>query len=103
MPNREERARQFLPFDALKGFEEALREKEIEAVEKIELAEEQIEEISNQLKLLEKGSEIEIIYYEKQQYFKMIGKVEKIDSRKKQLYVNEKKINFVDIFKIMLR
>ena len=30
MLSREERARQFMPFDALKGFNEALREKEKE-------------------------------------------------------------------------
>ena len=33
------RAKQFLPFDALKGLQEALREKEIEHEEKIELSE----------------------------------------------------------------
>ena len=40
MVSRESRARQFLPFDALNGFEEALREKEIEYEEKIELTDE---------------------------------------------------------------
>ena len=32
--SRSDRARQFLPFDALKGLQEALREKEIELDEK---------------------------------------------------------------------
>ena len=37
-----DRAKQFLPFDALSGFREALREKEIEYEEKIELTEQTI-------------------------------------------------------------
>ena len=35
-----ERAKQFMPFAALKGYEEALRQKEKIVVEKIELSEE---------------------------------------------------------------
>ncbi len=34
--SREERAKQFMPFAALKGYEEALREKEKEVEEKME-------------------------------------------------------------------
>ena len=49
--SRENRARQFLPFDALKGLQEALREKEIELDERKELSEESIEELSNNLQL----------------------------------------------------
>lgn len=100
MLTREERAKQFLPFDALKGFSEALREKEIEYVEKIELSEDQIEEISNQLKLIEINSIIEIIYYHDRQYFKTTGRVKKIDIIKKQIVIEETKINFIDIFKL---
>ena len=40
MASRADRAKQFLPFDALKGLQEALREKEIENEEKKELSEE---------------------------------------------------------------
>ena len=35
-----DRARQFLPFDALKGFKEAIKERQKIKVEKIELSEE---------------------------------------------------------------
>ena len=44
--SRIERAKQFLPFDALTGLQEALRqiEKEMEYDEKIELSEESLEE-----------------------------------------------------------
>ena len=47
--NRTSRAKQFLPFDALVGFQEALREKEIEHEEKKELTEESYEDLEIQL------------------------------------------------------
>ena len=37
--SREDRAKQFMPFDALKGLQEALREKEIEYEQRKELTE----------------------------------------------------------------
>ena len=40
--NRIARAKQFLPFDALKGLQEALKEKEIEYEERKELSEDSL-------------------------------------------------------------
>ena len=45
--NRVTRAKQFLPFDALKGLQQALKEKEIEHEEKKELAEDTLTELNN--------------------------------------------------------
>ena len=42
-----ERAKQFMPFDALKGFKEAIKEKENIIVDKIALCEDAIIEINN--------------------------------------------------------
>ena len=47
--NRTSRAKQFLPFDALVGFQEALMEKEIEYEDKKELTEESYEDLEIQL------------------------------------------------------
>ena len=47
-----DRAKLFIPFDALKGLKEALREKEKVLCEKKELTEEEIEEISFTLKTI---------------------------------------------------
>lgn len=63
-----DRAKQFLPFDALSGFREALREKEIEYEEKIELTEESLEELQKEFNKLEKGRNVNIIYYKNNQY-----------------------------------
>ena len=61
--SRLDRAKQFLPFDALKGLQEALRSKEIEYEEKKEISEEEQEKISAQLCLLDMGDNIKIKYY----------------------------------------
>ncbi len=97
MLSREERARIFLPFSALNGFNEALKEKEIEIVERKELSEEMIYEISNKLSMLEKGMTVEIEYYCNKQYIKQIGVVEKIDTIKKELIIDKNSISFIDI------
>ena len=61
--SRLDRAKQFMPFDALKGLQEALRSKEIEYEEKREISEEEQEKISAQLCLLDMGDNIKIKYY----------------------------------------
>lgn len=48
--NREDRAKQFMPFAALKGYPEALRKKEKIVVPKIELPEEYQEELDRKLR-----------------------------------------------------
>ncbi len=101
MVSRESRARQFLPFDALNGFEEALREKEIEYEEKIELTDEVKEEISNVLYQIEKGDNIKIRYYHRNKYVDIIGTVKKVDKiKKKVVFLNEVKVDIENIIKI---
>ena len=83
--NKSDRARQFLPFDALKGLQEALREKEreLEEEERKELSEEQCEIISMLLNKLEIGIKIKLRYYKNKQYINYEGIVSKIDSKSK--------------------
>lgn len=99
--SRNDRAKQFLPFDALKGFQEALKVKEIEYVEKKELSEEMLEELSNVINTITKGDIARIVYYEKNQYNTIIGKVEEINIIKKKIILKENSIiNFNDIVEI---
>ncbi len=62
---RSERAKQFMPFDALKGLKQALRAKEIEYEKKPrqELSEDQSKAISDTLLLLENGDNVSVTYY----------------------------------------
>lgn len=62
---REQRAKQFMPFDAMKGLTEALKEREERhtRVQKHGISEEDQAQISNTLCKVEKGSKVFISYY----------------------------------------
>ena len=70
-----ERAKIFLPFDALKGFQEALREKEKILVDKKILSQEEKEKIANKLMQLKKWMIIKIIYFDNHEYIELEGMV----------------------------
>lgn len=101
MISKASRAKQFLPFDALVGFRDALREKEIEKEEKIELTEESYEELESQLNKLGKGKCAKIKYYKDKKYVEIDGVVTKINYTKKKIQINgEEIINICDIIEI---
>lgn len=103
MENRENRAKQFMPFDALKGLQEALREKEIEYEEKIELSEDSIVELENKFNRIENGSYVTIKYYKNRKYINSSGIVTKIDLIRKKIELNKKEsINICDILNIYI-
>ena len=101
MVNNLERAKQFLPFDAVKGLQEALREKEIEHEERIDLAEEALENLEEEFNKIEIGRKVKVKYYKDGKYVVVEGNVSKINNLKKKLEVDfESKINYSDIAKI---
>lgn len=101
MVSRSDRARQFLPFDALKGLQEALREKEIELEERKDLSEEIMQELSDKLQMIEKEDNVKITYYHNQRYWNVQGKViSKNPIQKKLILENDIRINFIDIINI---
>ncbi len=103
MVSRIDRAKQFLPFDALKGLQEALREKEIEDEEKIELSEESLTELENEFNKIEKGSYVKIRYYKNRQYIEINGIVTNIDYTRKKIQIDKNEnINMCDIVNISI-
>lgn len=103
MVSRIDRAKQFLPFDALKGLQEALREKEIEYEEKIELSEESLTELENKFNKIEKGSYVKIRYYKNRQYIDTDGVVTNIDYTRKKIQIDkDENINMCDIINISI-
>ena len=60
----ENRAKQFMPFSALKGYEEALRAKEKIVVEKKELSEEQAAELDYRLHQIRKNDMVKVVYFD---------------------------------------
>lgn len=95
-----DRARQFLPFDALKGFKDLIKEVERVKVNKKELTEENIEKLSKTILSLEKGMMVKVIYFEQDEYLKLEGIVSKIDITNRFIMIVKKRISLDDIFEI---
>lgn len=96
----ENRAKQFVPFAALKGYEEALRAKEKVVVEKIELSEEKKQELDYKLHQIHKNDIITVVYFCKDEYIKLEGMVSRLDTDARILKVVNTKIAFDDIYEL---
>lgn len=95
-----DRAKQFLPFDALKGFREALREKERILVSKHELAEEDWEDLNRRLRQVKKRDVVKVKYFHEGEYHEITGSVLKIEETQEVICVEETCIRFGDIAQI---
>lgn len=98
--DRSERAKQFMPFDPLKGFREALREKEKIIVPKVELSEYAKGILDRKFHHIEKNDIITVIYFEKGEYLKVTGMVSRLDLSSRILKIVNTKIAFDDIYDI---
>lgn len=101
---REERAKQFMPFDAMKGLQEALRDREERhtRVEKKEISEEIFHRNSRTLLKVKKGMKVAIYYHYAFHDVEKTGKVTQIDYVYKYLRLDEQKIYFDDIYRIKI-
>lgn len=98
MPN--DRAKQFMPFQALNGYFELLEEAEIYITEKKELNKEEERELNEVFSIIRKGSIIEIIYYDKSGYRIRKGIVNSIQKENRKIVVVKEEIFFENIWKI---
>ena len=100
--DRVSRAKQFLPFDALKGFSEALREKEIEYEERKELSEESLVELNDKFNQIEIGRFVRLRFYRNGKYVEAFGRVTNIDYIRKKIQIDKEiNINTSDIISII--
>lgn len=97
---RKERAKQFMPFAALKGYQEALRQKERIVVPKLELSEDYAQELSRKLYALQKMDMVTVVYFQKGEYLKITGVVSRIDLTARILKIVNTKILFDDILEL---
>lgn len=95
-----DRAGQFMPFSALKGFYDLIKEKERVIVPKHEIAEDKAEELSKKMKLLERGMMVKVVYYSDGEYVSTEGIVTKIDLIFRKLTVVKTEISLDDIWDI---
>lgn len=96
------RAKQFAPFAALKGFEDAIKEKERIIEPQREFSEEMLNELNYTFLKLEKGKKITITYYCDGNYLDYTGTIKKIAFSEKILFIDEIKIPFDDVSDIIL-
>lgn len=94
-----ERAKQFLPFAAVKGLTEALEKKEkaLQLVEKVELSDERSNELNQKIAQLTKGDIISITYYNHGEYIQVTGTFLGIDKVYKFVLLDLLEIDFGDI------
>lgn len=95
-----DRAKQFMPFAALKGLPEALAAKERIIVPKVELSEEMAVELDRKMHLLKRGEIATVVYFHKDEYLKITGMVARIDVTSRLLQIVNTKIDFDDILDV---
>ena len=98
-----ERAKQFSPFQSLKGLGEALRKKEIELLqeERRELSEEQSEQLNRKLLSLSDGTYVTVHYYAESMYHSVSGTIADLNRKNRVLDIAGIHISFDDITEIV--
>ena len=97
-----ERARQFMPFAALRGFEEMIQRQTREVTPRRVLSEEEAMRLSKTLSRLEKGSVVRVTYYEEDSYLTLDGMISELDLTLRFLRIVKKRIELDDIFDISI-
>ena len=98
-----ERAKQFMPFKAVLGLDEALERKRLELgiVERRELSEEELAKLDEKFKAISVGDTIIITFFTDEGYKSPCDKVTEIDLNNRFIKLGEKKISFDDITEIL--
>lgn len=110
MMTRENRAKQFMPFDAMKGLAEALKDREEKhsRVSKHGVSEEDAEQMSETLNKVEKGSKVFIEFYANFHDCEAEGMITEINRPYRFFRIHrignsdEEKISFEDLYSIQV-
>ena len=97
------RAKQFMPFDALRGLKEAIATKEKRLEPRRELSGYMKEEINKSLSELHKGQQVTVVYYGQleQETLQITGSVVKVDPYWQTLQIDRITIDFAEIYEII--
>ncbi len=97
-----QRAKQFLPFAALAGYEDALRlkEQENEYTDRPEFMEEAAEEINTELINLDPGDLCIIRYYNSGMVRMAQGSVKKVDTVFRRIYIDDICVKMDDVMDV---
>lgn len=100
---RSRRAKQFMPFDALRGLKEAIAAKERVIEPRRYPSEDAIAEINEKLLGLHKGQIVTVVYYGiyEQIYLQLTGPVTKVDPYWHHLQIGNTTIEFPEIDQLL--
>ncbi|MBE6601798.1 MAG: YolD-like family protein [Ruminococcaceae bacterium] len=98
--SKADRARQFMPFSPLRGFEELIRAELKDESPKRELSEYDAQRLSQKMQAVEKGCLVRVTYYEGDGYVTTEGIVSDFDIPMRRLRVVKKEILLDDIWDI---
>ncbi len=95
-----DRAAQFMPFAALTGYYDLVREQERVAEPRREPSEEEAERISHELTCVQKGALVRVTHYERDAYVTTEGIVTRVDPVARELWVVRTRISFDDVWRV---
>ena len=98
-----ERAKQFMPFSALKGLDEALLQKERQRISPAELSDEQKKEINEILSSIKRGDYATIFYFNQGRFNKVDGQIQSFNKTLEIVTINSVEIAFNKITNIYLK
>lgn len=101
--SHDDRARQFMPFAALKGYHDLVRERERIRVTQRDLTDEQAQALSNALSRISKGDISNITHYENGEYLTTCGTVSEVSETLRTMSIGGRNISFDDIVAISQR
>lgn len=87
-----DRAKQFLPFAALKGFEEAVIKRQKLDFEPVILGEDAAAELDAKIRALAKGDTVRIIYYANREFKEVRGRLKAVNETSGLLELEREKI-----------
>ena len=95
-----DRAKQFMPFDSLKGFKEEISKRQKVVVKKRNLSEDDLINLNRLINIIQIGMIVTIEYYDGVDYIKLSGVVSKINLELRYICIVKTKIiidNIIDI------
>ena len=95
--DRVDRAKQFMPFDALRGLRDVLRERERIIVPKRDLSEEMKNELDWKLHQLQLNDIVTVVFFQKGEYVKVTGMVSGMNTSSRILRIVNTRVPFDDI------
>lgn len=100
MQNNIDRAVQFMPFDALNGFREALEQVEKFTEDKKEFCDDYFDNLNIKINSLKVGDKVLIKHYYELEYIETISVIKRIDKVYKKIYLVNSIIEIDDIIDI---